>query len=583
MEALEERALLSAFTPIQIRHAYGFDRVGFENATQSLVAGDGQGTTIAIVDAYDDPNVAGDLTQFDNTYGLTAPPSFTKVNQTGGTIFPQADRGWSGEIALDVEYVHAMAPGANILLVEANDSSMNNLLTAVTYAARQPGVVAVSMSWGGNESSTETLDDSRFVTPSGHTGVTFLSASGDSGGVTSYPPSSPNVVAVGGTSLFLNSQGEYQSESGWSGSGGGISPYESQPAYQSGMVSQSTTRRTMPDLAFDANPNTGVMVYDTYGGRGLYAVGGTSASTPIMAGLVAIIDEGRADLFGKSSYTSTDFLNALYHLPQSDLNDIVSGNNGFPAGPGYDLVTGRGTPIVDRFVSAMTGAPVYNPLTGTLLVTGGGRGSDDTITLSQSDGQLVIEISASTPVAGSSIPANQTFTFDSSQVRSLTIDSGDGTTSLTIDDSADSGDRNVLLTASSLTGLSMGPINFGGSIHVLTITGGNGNNTYTITGTSATQGTSLQTGSGVDTINIESSSSPLTIDSASGSGADTLMVGDSSNRLSGITAAITVNAAATDTLVVNDGGDKGSRSFTLTDSSIAWGSATLNYTGLGAV
>src|SRR5713101_5962639 len=116
LEALEERVVL--FSPIQIRHAYGFDRVGFEDSTHSLVAGDGRGTTIAIIDAYDDPNIAGDLAKFDNIYGIPDPPSFIKVNQTGNTVLPTADRSWAGEIALDVEYAHAMAPGADILLVE---------------------------------------------------------------------------------------------------------------------------------------------------------------------------------------------------------------------------------------------------------------------------------------------------------------------------------------------------------------------------------------------------------------------------------------------------------------------------------
>lgn len=584
VESLEERALLTSFSPLQIRHAYGFDRVAFEDATHSLVAGDGQGTTIAIVDAYDDPNVASDLAQFDSIYGLAAPPSFTKVNQSGGTISPTANRGWSGEIALDVEYAHAMAPGANILLVEANDASIDNLLAAVTYAAHQPGVVAVSMSWGGNEDSTETLLDSRFVTPSGHNGVTFLAASGDSGGVTSYPPASPNVVAVGGTSLYLNSQGDYLSESGWSGSGGGLSLYENQPAYQNGVVTQSSTRRAMPDVSFVANPSTGVMIYDTYGGRGLYTVGGTSAATPIMAGLTAIIDQGRA-VFGRSSYSSTDFLNALYHLPQSDLHDIVTGNNGFAAGPGYDLVTGRGTPIVDRFVSAMIGAPVYNPLTGDLLITGGGSGSNDTITLSQSGGQFVVEISASTPVAGSSIPADQTFLFDSSQVRSVTIDTGDGSTSLTIDDSSDSSDQsNVVLSASGLTGLSLAPVYFdAGGVSVLTITGGQGNNTYTITGSPATQGTILNTGGGIDIVHVQGSSSPLTINSASGSGADLIILGGPSNTLSGIAAAVTVNAAVTDSLLLNDQGFAGSRTFLVSATGISWNGAILTYAGLGSI
>src|SRR5207253_622122 len=141
LEALEERSLLTSFTPIQIRHAYGFDRVGFEDATHSLVAGDGRGTTIAIVDAFDDPNIISDLAHFDSLYGIAAPPSFTKVNQTGGTNYPAANAGWSREIALDVEYVHAMAPGADILLVEAKDDTIpllgvSNLDAAVTFAAK---------------------------------------------------------------------------------------------------------------------------------------------------------------------------------------------------------------------------------------------------------------------------------------------------------------------------------------------------------------------------------------------------------------------------------------------------------------
>src|SRR5437667_12323747 len=124
LEALETRSLLTSFTPVLIRHAYGFDRVGFEDATHSLVAGDGRGTTIAIVDAYDDPNIVADLARFDSIYGIPDPPSFTKVNQTGGTTYPAPNTGWSKEIALDVEYAHAMAPGANILLVEATDNSV---------------------------------------------------------------------------------------------------------------------------------------------------------------------------------------------------------------------------------------------------------------------------------------------------------------------------------------------------------------------------------------------------------------------------------------------------------------------------
>src|SRR5262249_38229925 len=156
-------------------------------------------------------------------------------------------------------------PGADLLLVEADDNSYTNLFTAVSYAAAQPGVVAVSMSWGDAEYSGESLDDSHFFTPMGHDGVTFITSSGDTRATPHYPSSSPFVVAVGGTSLMLDNAGEYESESGWKGSGGGISQYENQPGYQKDAVMQSTSWRCTPDLAFVGDPGTGVMVYDTYG------------------------------------------------------------------------------------------------------------------------------------------------------------------------------------------------------------------------------------------------------------------------------------------------------------------------------
>src|SRR5262245_23534929 len=156
----------TGYSPAQVRHAYGFDQIRFSGGT---VAGDGSGTTIAIVDAFDDPRIANDLHQFDVQFGLPD-PTFTKVNQSGGSTPPPADAGWASEIALDVEWAHAIAPGASILLVEANSNSFANLLAAVRYAASQPGVVAVSMSWGGGEFSGETSSDSTFQTPAGHAG-----------------------------------------------------------------------------------------------------------------------------------------------------------------------------------------------------------------------------------------------------------------------------------------------------------------------------------------------------------------------------------------------------------------------------
>jgi hypothetical protein len=359
----------TGLTPTQLRHAYAFDQISLPGG----VVGDGSGTTIAIVDSNDDPTVASDLHQFDLAFNLPDPPTFTKVNQTGGSVMPAPDPGWAQEIALDVEWAHAIAPKANILLVESNDASDSNLLAAVDYAARQPGVVVVSMSWDGGEDPTETSLDSHFTTPTGHAGVTFVAASGDSGAPPGYPAISPNVLSVGGTTLNLTAQGNYGSESGWDGSGGGISAYESQPAYQKGVVTQSTTRRTNPDIAYDADPNTGVPVYITYANSTSapwLQFGGTSMGAPQWSALIAIADQGLA-LQGQGSLDGpTQLLPALYQLPAAtNLHAVTTGGSfGSPpysAGAGYNLVTGRGTPIANVLVSTLIGVPVTPPTTAT--------------------------------------------------------------------------------------------------------------------------------------------------------------------------------------------------------------------------
>jgi hypothetical protein len=346
----------TGYSPQQVRHAYGFDQVTFSNGA----VGDGSGTTIAIVDAYDDPNIASDLQKFDAAFGLPN-PVFTKVNQTGGSTMPAANKSWATEIALDVEWAHAIAPGAKILLVEAKSNSMSDLMAAVDYARHASGVVAVSMSWSGGEFSTEVNYDSYFTTPAGHAGVSFFVSSGDTGAPTGYPDSSPNVVAVGGTSLSLSGS-NYSSESGWSGSGGGITTYEAQPSYQTGVVTQSTTRRASPDVSYDSDPNTGFPVYDSYNNgtaKPWGQWGGTSDAAPQWAALVAIADQGRA-IGGLGSLDSrTQLLPALYKLPASDFHDITSGTStGSPhytAAPGYDLVTGRGTPIANLVIKDLSG------------------------------------------------------------------------------------------------------------------------------------------------------------------------------------------------------------------------------------
>ncbi len=356
-------ALPAGLSPAQIRQAYGFNQISFSNGT---VVGNGSGQTIAIVDAYDQPNIASNLATFDSTYGIAAPPSFTKVNETGGTALPAASASWGLEISLDVEWAHAIAPGAKILLVEASSSSLTDLLAAVNYARGVSGVSVVSMSWGAGEWSGESAYDSYFTTPAGHTGVTFVASSGDSGsaGAPEWPSVSPNVLAVGGTQLSVDASGDYLGETGWSGSGGGISAYENHPAYQTGVVTQSTTKRTVPDVSYNGASGSPVAVYDTDSYSGWVEVYGTSAGAPQWAGLVAIADQGRA-LAGKAALDgATQTLPAIYQLPSADFHDITSGSNGgYSAGPGYDLVTGRGSPVANLVVSGLVGGTTSPPPT----------------------------------------------------------------------------------------------------------------------------------------------------------------------------------------------------------------------------
>jgi hypothetical protein len=384
---------VDGYSPSQIRHAYGFDIAGFSNG----VTADGFGQTIAIVDAYNDPKITSDLASFDQQFGLTAPPIMKVVNQTGGTALPATDAGWSGEIALDVEWAHAVAPAANILLVEANSSSLTDLMTAVDYARKAANVSVVSMSWGGSEFFSwdgseftgQTQYDSYFTTPAGHQGVTFVAAAGDSGaqGGVEWPASSPNVLSVGGTSLFVADQtpGTYYTESSWDGTSGGFSQVEGAPAYQSNV--QTSQARTTPDVAYDADPNTGFAVYDSVAYQGMsgwQVVGGTSAGAPQWAGLVAIADQGRTMAARGTLDGATQTLPALYSLYPSqtangptygqytaDFHDVIDsgghsgwhwrwGGFGFsnPATAGYDLSTGLGTPEAGALIGALAATTV---------------------------------------------------------------------------------------------------------------------------------------------------------------------------------------------------------------------------------
>jgi hypothetical protein len=393
-----------AYSPAQIRTAYGI----------SSLALDGTGQTIAIVDAYDNPAIFQALDAFDNQFGLTSsgptlyqqygPASsfLTVLNQNGqSTALPGTDptgagfNNWEAEEALDVEWAHALAPGAQVLLVEANSQSLPDLMAAVATAASQPGVSVVSMSWGFPEGQTvfqsdEALYDSYFTTP----GVTFVASTGDYGVADpEYPAFSPNVLAVGGTTLNLNTDSSYSSESGWGyyssgqgtfiGSGGGISQYEAEPAYQ--LAVQSTGSRTTPDVALVADPATGAWIADPYNlatDNPFEVVGGTSLSAPSWAGLVALVDQGLTTagepVLNRSQPTNAQ--QALYNLPQNDYQSITTGSNGYSAGPGYNLVTGLGTPVANLLVGDLiayqSGAfapsgPTVGHITSTDLVNSG--------------------------------------------------------------------------------------------------------------------------------------------------------------------------------------------------------------------
>jgi Putative Ig domain len=376
-----------AFTPAGLRHAYGID----------LLSADGTGETIAIVDAYDNPNfvsrsptlpvgldnafLSSDLHQFDVQYGLPEPPGFfTKVDQSGGTSYPGTDpagagnNNWEAEEALDVEWAHALAPGAKIILVETRTNANSNVFAGITWAGGQSGAQVVTISWGIGEYSRELSNDAYFVQPSTY-GVTYVAATGDAGAPGSYPAFSPNVLAVGGTTLHVDGNGNYSSESGWSSGGGGISPFEPQPAYQ-GSLTQVSPHRAIPDVSFDADPATGVSIYDSYNGAASggpwYQLAGTSLGSPGWAALVALADQIRASANLPSLNGAAQTLPGLYRLPASAVHDVTTGNNGFAAGPGYDLVTGIGTPIVNKLVPDLAGLVVVagsTPANGAVLST----------------------------------------------------------------------------------------------------------------------------------------------------------------------------------------------------------------------
>ena len=290
---------------------------------------------IAIVDAYDAPNAASDLAAFSTQFGL--PAANFQVVYASGTK-PAYNAGWEIEESLDVQWSHAMAPDAKIVLVEAASNNNSDLLAAEDVASKMVNAAGggeVSNSWGGSEFSGETSYDSHFVKAN----VVFFASSGDSPG-TIWPGTSPNVVSAGGTTVRRNpSTGAYMSEYPWDSAGGGVSSVEARPSYQSGIASIVGTGRGVPDLSFDSNPITGVWVLVSDQG-GWYVVGGTSVASPSLAGII--------NSAGSFETSSNAELTTIYGNlgVATDLRDITVGYCGPYAGysgvKGWDPCTGVG-------------------------------------------------------------------------------------------------------------------------------------------------------------------------------------------------------------------------------------------------
>src|SRR5579859_3787821 len=318
----------SGYNPPDLQSAYKLP---------SSTAGSGQ--TVAIVDAYDDPNAESDLGVYRSQFGLsvctTANGCFRKVNQSGGTSYPRANGGWAQEISLDLDMVSAICPNCHILLVEASSNSFANLSAAVDEAATLKAN-EISNSYGGSEYSSEVSDQSHY----NHPGIAITVSSGDSGYGVQFPAASQYVTAVGGTTLNKASNTRGWSETVWSGAGSGCSAYDPKPSWQK---DTGCSNRTVADVSAVADPNTGVSVYDSYsyqGRSGWLVFGGTSVASPIIASVYALGGNAASVTYGSYPYSHT-----------SSLFDVTSGSNGScggsylcTAGAGYDGPTGNGTP-----------------------------------------------------------------------------------------------------------------------------------------------------------------------------------------------------------------------------------------------
>jgi subtilase family serine protease len=327
------------YSPSQIKSVYSI----------SSSLGTGAGQTIGIVVAYGSSTLANDLATFDSQYGLSA-PNLQTYTLSGTSVGSNDD--WAVETTLDVEWAHAIAPGASILLVICPSNNNSDLLQGVQYAAAHANIV--SMSWGTAESQMSAEEQS-LTNYFAASNVTFVAATGDNGFGTEWPSTDPHVIAVGGTSLQLDLLGNRSSETAWSGTGGGVSSFSSSAAQTAW---SNDSMREVPDVSYNADPNYGYNVYLTSGGyNGWIVVGGTSAGTPQWAAIMALVNANRSSNLGQP-------LSTIYNDAKTNAYffDITSGcdnsSNTDCAKSGYDDVTGMGVPVVSTLVSALSPSTV---------------------------------------------------------------------------------------------------------------------------------------------------------------------------------------------------------------------------------
>jgi kumamolisin len=335
----------SGETPASIACIYGVTKKTTGCPKTGTTVPTGGSNAIAVVEYGSNSTMKSDLNTFVKQWGLAA-PNVTEICATGSSCPSNDGTGWDLETALDVQWAHSMAPNAKLYVVEfSSDPIGDGAETDAAQAVAKAGGGEVSNSWfyqGGEtwcgSGNCELGYDKYFS----YTGDVFFASAGDSGAIPQYPSVSPNVVSAGGTTVLRNGSGNYTGESCWSGSGGGLSVYEPRPSYQTAIKKIVGSKRGTPDVAAVADPSSGVAVYSSTYCRGWCVVGGTSASSPILAGITntagGFASSTNAELTKVyKEYGSKAQYKKLFH-------DITTGNNGYNAKKGWDYCTGVGTP-----------------------------------------------------------------------------------------------------------------------------------------------------------------------------------------------------------------------------------------------